>query len=176
MSGKKHLPTSPCSTARDNCSDSDSNLNQLGSSTATLPLCSFKLSYLPHVYPSQRPTTLLFLWSWTFLFLLCLPIAPGTKAICNFPPPKRLPPFPLEDASPGRGTSAGTTLKAKRLWGAEDRQQPSPSGEEQLALHLAASCGIKSSLECRYGIQRRYLQPGLVPVEKLNSYQIKWHS
>lgn len=114
-------------TARDNCSDLDPSLNQLGSSTTTKPLCSSKLSYLSHVCPSQRLTTLLCLWSWTFLFLLSLPMASGTKAICYFPPPKRLSPFPLEDASPGWGSSPrpaeapgrAPLWRQKRLWGAE---------------------------------------------------------
>lgn len=85
------LPTSSCSTSRDNCSDLHPSLIQLESSRASKPLCPSKLSYLPYlinVYPSQRLTTLLCLWSWTFLFLLCLPMPPGTKAICYFPPPK----------------------------------------------------------------------------------------
>lgn len=88
------LPTSPCSTARDNRSDLDLRLNQFGSSTATKPLCSSQLSYLPQVYPSQRFTTLLCLWSWTSLLCLAMPLEPRLFVI-SLP----LNIFPL---SPGR--------------------------------------------------------------------------
>lgn len=147
-------------------------------STATKPLCSSKLPYLPHVYLSQRLATLLCLWSWTIPFLLCLPMEPRLFVISLplniFPPsPWKMP--ALAGAATltllrhqGRHHSAG-----KKALGSRGQTAALPWEEEQLALQLAASCGIKYSLECRYGIQSRYLQCELVPVEKLHSYQIE---
>lgn len=123
-----HLPTSPCSTARDNCSSLDPSLDQLGSAPTSKPLCSSKLSYLPHIYPSQRLSTLLCLWSGTFLFLLCFcprPLEPRLFAI-SLPLILLLP---LGKLPLGRGNNpcpAEAPAQAP-LWKQKmDRQQPSP--------------------------------------------------